>query len=118
MKRVMFAFYLISTFFALSSVHADTISLPSVPADSVYFWNSANKMIYINISVDSKNWTEVAVDSEKSAVVSVAGVPQNVFVAIQTGDAVFRGEVQLKSRYEIYWNDGDQEFAVRPLVPR
>jgi hypothetical protein len=117
-RSVLLAFFWIVLGGVVPCVNADSITMPSVPADSVYFFNSAGKTVFINISIDNRNWTEVQVESQKGATVALVGTPPSVFVAIQTGNNVFRGDVKLKSRYEIYWDNASQVFSVRPLVPR
>jgi len=102
----------------VSVVHADTITLPSITPNSLYFYSSAPKSITFYLTTDNHNWSEFNVDSGGAQTISVEGNPTTLAVAIKTSERVCQVGVERGHRYEIYWNAQDQEYCVRPLTPR
>lgn len=118
MKRLFLLGGLFFSFIVPPPSRAEEVTLPSIAGDSIYFWNSAPKEIYIYVSTDEKNWTEVDIRSGKGETVSISGSPPKISLAIQTGQKVFRAQISQKNRYEVYWDDAKSYFAIRPLLPR
>jgi hypothetical protein len=101
-----------------TSVLPDSITLPSIPAKSVYFVNSATKKIIFYVSADGKTWTEFSLESGASQIVSLDGPIDNLTTAIQTGNIVCKVSVEVKNRYEIIWDSAQSGYCMRRLAPR
>jgi hypothetical protein len=102
----------------MSIASAGTVTMPSLQPHDLYFFSSAPKAITFYLSTDNRTWTELDVPPGGSRTVSLDGNPSTIVVAIKTGDRLCKVAVEIQHRYEIYWTAADQEYCVRPLVPR
>jgi hypothetical protein len=92
------------------SLAQNSIELPSIPGDSVLFRSDADKRIYFNISGDEVGWTEVSIDPGEEKLVHIGGNTSQLFIAIRTGDKVWRGTVKPKLRYVLRFASGQYAF--------